>query len=209
MNYVIYKNKKYFPSKVICVGLNYIDHAKELNHNLSEEPVIFIKPNSAISQTLESQDYDGFHYEAEISFLIENSKIFAVGFGLDITKRNEQNNLMMRAHPWERSKAFDKSAVFSEFVDFNGSFNDITLKLIINGSIVQSCKASSMIFSPDELMENIKKDISFENGDILMTGTPDGVGNFSSGDIFNCQLLDKNKLLIVQNYKVKKYEDRN
>ena len=73
MNYVIYKNKKYFPSKIICVGLNYIDHAKELNHNLSEEPVIFIKPNSAISQTLESQDYDGFHYEAEISFLIENS----------------------------------------------------------------------------------------------------------------------------------------
>ena len=200
MNYVKYKDNKIYPTKIICAALNYVDHAKELELHIAQDPVIFIKPNSAISETLESQNYNGYHYEAELAFLVINSNIYSVGFGLDITKRDLQNNLIINSQPWERSKAFDKSAVFTDFVDFSGNINNLSFNLMINGKLVQSSNASSMIHTPNELLEFITKEITLCDGDILMTGTPSGIGNFSTGDHFTCQIFDEDRPLISHNF---------
>jgi len=200
MNSVDYDGGKYFPSKIVCVGLNYVNHIKEVDHSLPSEPVIFIKPNSSISQVLKSQNYDGFHYEGEISFIIKDSKIAGIGFGFDVTKRDLQNELISKSLPWERSKAFDASAVFTEFVTFDCAFDDIRMVLLKNDLIVQEGGVSSMLFKPEDLVENIKHSFSLEDYDIVMTGTPSGIGNFIAGDVFTCKLYCNNDVLIDEKY---------
>jgi len=200
MNSVNYDGEKCFPSKIVCVGLNYINHIKEVDHSLPTEPVLFIKPNSSISSTLESQNYDGFHYEGEISFIVKDSGIAGIGFGFDVTKRNLQNELISKSLPWERSKAFDASAVFTDFISFNCEFDDISMILMKNDVIVQEGAVTSMLFKPEHLLENIKQSFSLEDYDILMTGTPSGIGNFITGDVFTCKICCKNDVLINKQY---------
>ena len=135
------------------------------------------------------------HYEAEISFLIEENKISAVGFGLDLTLRDVQSKLKQKGLPWERAKAFDNAAVFSKFINFAGDISLLGIELYINGELKQKGDVSMMINKPKEIMEDFCTFSSFEDGDILMTGTPSGVGQFNVGDHFLGKILYKDEVL--------------
>lgn len=196
MNIVSFKGKSIIPSKVVCIGRNYVDHINELNNEIPTEPVIFIKPNSAISSSLSTHVTDEVHYEAEISFVINNGQLSGVGFGLDLTKRDIQSDLKSKGLPWERAKAFDQSAVFSNFVEFNCSIERLRLALWINDSVVQQGAVNLMIYKPEQIVKEVSQFISFADNDILMTGTPKGVGVISKGDHFVGEVYDGDKLLV-------------
>lgn len=192
-----------FPSKVVCIGRNYIEHIAELNNEIPEDMVFFIKPNSSISNRLVfPKAQNSCHYEAEISFLIEDNKITAVAFGLDLTLREVQSKLKEKGLPWERAKAFDGAAVFSEFISFNGDISKLGIELYINGELKQKGDYSMMINKPDEIIKEANSFLSFEDGDILMSGTPQGVGKFNIGDEFIGKILLNNEVIIKENFKV-------
>ncbi len=192
-----------FPSKVVCIGRNYREHIAELNNETPEKMVFFLKPNSAISQKLIfPKGHESCHYEAEISFLIEEGKVSAVGFGLDLTLREVQSRLKEKGLPWERAKAFDDSAVFSKFVSFNDDISKLEVELYINDELKQKGDVSLMINKPSEIIDEAKSFLTFEDGDILMTGTPKGVGKFYVGDKFLGKILYDGKVLIEQRFKV-------
>jgi len=195
MKTIIVDNRVISPSKIVCCGRNYVEHIKELGSEVPEEPVVFMKPNSAISEQLHSFLQEPLHYEGELSFLFEDGRFSAVGFGLDITKRTLQNKLKSKGLPWERSKAFDGSALFSKFIGIDQVSQNLSLELSINGKVVQSGNISLMLYKPDDILLNLLKFISLDNGDIVMTGTPKGVGLINSGDLFCGKVMDNGSLL--------------
>jgi len=196
-------NIKIQPSKVVCIGRNYVEHIKELNNEVPESMVFFIKPNSSISSDLVfPKEYDSCHYEAEISFLIEENKISAVGFGLDLTLRQLQSKLKKSGLPWERAKAFRNSAVFSKFVSINNDIEHLEVQLFVNGELKQKGNISMMIHKPNEIIKEAISFLDFEDGDILMTGTPKGVGEFKLNDTFLGKILYKDEILIETTFKV-------
>ena len=203
MNRIVLDDSEIFPSKVVCIGRNYMDHIAELNNEVPEEMVFFIKPNSAISHSLVfPKGQNSCHYEAEISFLIEDNKITGVAFGLDITLRETQSKLKEKGLPWERAKAFDKAAVFSNFVSFNGDITKLEIELYINSELKQKGDYSLMINKPEEIIKEARTFLSFEDGDILMSGTPKGVGSFKIGDIFVGKILYNSKVIIEERFEV-------
>jgi len=203
MNKIILENIEIFPSKVVCIGRNYIEHISELNNEIPEDMVFFIKPNSAVSNRLIfPKNHNSCHYEAEISFLIEDSKITAVAFGLDLTLREVQSKLKEKSLPWERAKAFDNAAVFSKFVSFDGDISNLEIELYINGILKQKGDVSMMINKPNEIIKEAKTFLSFEDGDILMTGTPKGVGEFKIGDVFVGKILYNGKTIVEEIFEV-------
>lgn len=203
MNNIIVNKNSVSPLKVVCVGRNYVEHIKELNNELPDRAVIFVKPNSAICSDIFSGRDEAVHYESELSFIIEKGKISAVGFGLDLTKRELQSQLKSKGLPWERAKAFDRSAVFSDFVSFSGNIDDLSLQLFINGVLTQQATVELMIYKPLQLVEEVATFMSFADGDILMTGTPKGVGELSKDDCFVGRIFAGDKLLIEQKWVVK------
>ena len=202
MNSIVFQSQKLIPSKVVCIGRNYVAHIEELNNEIPEEPVVFLKPNSAISSQLQINEQHNIHYESEISFLVINGELSGVGFGLDLTKREVQTVLKNKGLPWERAKAFDKSAVFSEFVGMQHVTESLRIELTINGELVQRGEEHLMINSPSELLEEVSRFMTVENGDILMTGTPSGVGIVNKGDVFQGRILSGTKLLIEHAWSV-------
>ena len=203
MNKIFLDDVEIIPSKVVCIGRNYMDHIAELNNEIPEDMVFFIKPNSAISNRLNfPKNQNSCHYEAEISFLIEDDKISGVGFGLDLTLREVQSKLKEKGLPWERAKAFDGAAVFSKFVSFSGDVSKLEIELYINNELKQKGDYSLMINKPNEIINEAKTFLSFEDGDILMSGTPKGVGEFNVGDIFIGKILYENRVLIEETFKV-------
>ena len=148
MNTVIENSTTITPSKVVCIGRNYVAHIKELNNEMPSQAVIFVKPNSALANEIYSQEKQSIHYESELSFIIKSGKISSVGFGLDLTKREVQSQLKQQGLPWERAKAFDKSAVFSEFVSFHSEIKQLSLRLIINDKLRQQASFDLMIYKP-------------------------------------------------------------
>ncbi|NVJ52910.1 MAG: fumarylacetoacetate hydrolase family protein [Campylobacteraceae bacterium] len=203
MNSILINQKEIFPSKVVCIGRNYVDHIKELNNETPDSMVFFFKPNSSISNELIfPKGNASCHYEAEISFLIEENKISAVAFGLDLTLREVQSKLKEKGLPWERAKAFNNSAVFSEFKSFNGNLEDLSVELYINDELKQKGGVELMLNKPQEIINELLEFSSFEDGDILMTGTPKGVGEFKIGDIFLGKILFKDELLLKKRFEV-------
>ena len=201
MNKIIINEKSIFPSKVVCIGRNYVEHIKELNNEVPEEMVFFIKPNSSISRQLVFPSFNkSCHYEAEISFLIEEDKISAVGFGLDLTLRDVQSRLKKKGLPWERAKSFSNSAVFSDFVSFNDDLSKLSVELYINDELKQKGDISQMINKPEDIIKEFKSFSSFEDGDILMSGTPSGVGEFKLGDKFKGKILLENKVIVEKDF---------
>ena len=184
-------------SEVYTTKENY----EELNNEIPSSPVIFVKPNSAISDQIVLKD-DDLHYEGEICFIIEKGEIAGVGLGLDLTKRKLQSELKAKQLPWERAKAFDHSAVFSEFISFKQSPDKLTLEIIKNGEVIQSGGYDLMINKPQEIIEEIKTFMTLEDGDIIMTGTPKGVGKISLGDYFEAKLYDDEKLILGVSWSV-------
>ena len=205
MNNVIFKNKKAMPSKIVCVGRNYVEHIKELNNEIPNSMVLFNKPNSSISGELVYFD-ENTRFEGEICFLIKNKKIAGVGFGLDLTKAKIQNELKSKGLPWERAKAFDKSAVFSEFVEINDNdLEKLQMKLFINGDLVQFATYDLMIYKPKSIINEILSFQSLDDYDIIMSGTPKGVGTYKVDDEFLGQILIESKIIIEKSFTVKNF----
>ncbi|ASG68014.1 2-keto-4-pentenoate hydratase [Francisella halioticida] len=186
-------------SKVICVGRNYVEHIYELNNETPENPVIFLKPNSSISKTLKLSDKREIHYECEIVFSFDNkSKIKAVGVGLDLTDRKLQSTLKAKGLPWELAKAFDNSAVISDFVEISENETPkLSFKAYKNDILIQYGNYELMMYKPGQIIEFLKdNDISICENDLLMTGTPKGVGIVGINDKFKIKLFcDNNKIL--------------
>ncbi len=183
------------PSKIICVGRNYVKHIEELGNEIPDDMVVFLKPNSAISEELHSFHQEQLHYEGELCFLFENGKLSAVGFGLDITKRELQSKLKSKGLPWERAKAFDGSAIFSQFVEIPNLSKKLTFELDINGKNIQSGSISLMIYKPEEILVELLTFMSLCNGDIVMTGTPMGVGPVNPGQSFAGKVKDNDEVI--------------
>lgn len=195
--------KAFYPSKIVCVGRNYMAHIDELDSDVPDEPVIFLKPNSSIDDSICFNEEHAVHYEGEISFLVMAGKLCAVGFGLDLTKRELQSRLIANGLPWERAKAFDKAAVFSEFVSFGGSTQALSMELHINGHLVQKAAYELMLHKPEDILQEVTRFLSFEDGDVIMTGTPKGVGAIRTGDSFTGKIFEHEQLLVEGSWVVR------
>jgi 2-keto-4-pentenoate hydratase/2-oxohepta-3-ene-1,7-dioic acid hydratase in catechol pathway len=185
--------------KIICVGRNYADHAKELGNAIPDEPVLFMKPKSALLQSHTPFYYPEFtnelNYECELVLRVcKNGKYIqekhasnyydAISVGIDFTARDVQEELKSKGLPWEKAKAFDNSAVIGKFIDLNGEFNrkNINFSLLKNKEVVQKASSSQMIFSFEKIIEHISSYFSLNIGDLIFTGTPAGVGECVVGD---------------------------
>ncbi|WP_341662522.1 fumarylacetoacetate hydrolase family protein [Vibrio sp.] len=185
------------PTKILCVGRNYHDHIKELNNPVPDNMVVFNKPPSSIDTQLCSYHGEAIHYEGEICFMVKGGQFCAVGFGLDLTKRQLQTELKIKGLPWERAKAFDGSAVFSRFIPIEGiQIESLQIELFINCVRVQKGAVGDMIYSPSSILEELTTYTRLEDGDIIMTGTPQGVGEVHQGDVFLGRLSSQNKILL-------------
>ena len=203
MNSIQFDSEAISPSKVVCIGRNYVDHIKELNNEVPTSPVIFHKPNSAISNTIILDSCEELHYEGEICFLIQNNEIVGLGLGLDLTKRNLQSALKAKGLPWERAKAFDHSAILSEFIPFSKSPEKLTMKIYKNDLLIQEGGYDLMIYKPQEILKEISSFMSLEDGDIIMSGTPKGVGKIQTKDTFTGELYDEGELILEVNWTVR------
>ena len=185
--------------KIICIGRNYQDHAKELNNPVPKKPLVFMKPPSALLVNKKPFYFPEFseniHYEVEVVLKIsKNGKYvqpaFAkdyyseVALGIDLTARDLQSQCKEKGHPWEIAKGFDGSAVLSEFVPLQEVDKDgIAFTLSKNGEIVQEGNTRDLIFSFDHIIEYVSKFFKLQMGDLIFTGTPAGVGPIRPGDI--------------------------
>ncbi|WP_159820633.1 fumarylacetoacetate hydrolase family protein [Colwellia sp. 20A7] len=209
MKTVNFDGKKITPSKVICIGRNYVVHIAELGNEIPDEMIVFLKPNSAISDQLASFHQEPLHYEAELCFLYqknnqknnhksenEQGKFTAVALGLDLTKRDLQARLKAKGLPWERAKGFDGAALFSDFVAIDTIDNSLQLELIIDGKVMQSGGVELMMYKPDTILAQLSSFFTLEDGDIVMTGTPKGVGGIVANSKFIGKVKKGNETLI-------------
>lgn len=200
MNTVTVDDTRITPSKIVCVGRNYVAHIEELGNEVPEQMVVFGKPNSAIGHELRSSlGGEPLHYEGEIALLIESGKPVAAGFGLDLTKRRLQTTLKERGLPWERAKAFDGAALFSRFSAIEDT-TALSLQLWVNDELRQSGGVELMMYPPAEILAQLSEFTSLEDGDIVMTGTPAGVGRVNTGDRFTGRVLQGSRLLAEQSW---------
>ncbi|MGI2171689.1 fumarylacetoacetate hydrolase family protein [Shewanella sp. MF05960] len=176
------------PSKIVCIGRNYVDHIHELGNDIPDEMVVFLKPSSAITGTLCSEMGETLHYEAELCFMVKDGRFSAVGIGLDMTKRELQGKLKKQGLPWERSKAFDGSALFSEFIPMTSAQQDWCFQLTIDNVMTQLGHQQLMTYQPNAMFAAITEFMSLNDGDIVMTGTPKGVGAVSANTSFEISL---------------------
>ena len=202
MQTIQYNSQSITPSKVICIGRNYVEHIHELNNEIPPSMVLFNKPNSAISNTLYFIQED-CRFEGEICFLIKDNNIEGIGFGLDLTKAGIQNKMKEKGLPWERAKAFDRSAVFSKFVKFRGNMNTLEMKLFINGILTQHASYDLMIYKPQSIVSEIASFMTFEDGDIIMSGTPKGVATYDKNDIFLAVIYIDGKIVLKEEFIVR------
>jgi 2-keto-4-pentenoate hydratase/2-oxohepta-3-ene-1,7-dioic acid hydratase in catechol pathway len=200
--------------KIICIGRNYASHISELKNERPEEPVVFLKPDSAI--LLKQHPFvipefsDDVHHEVEILVKINkvgkyispkmaNQYYDEIGLGIDFTARDVQNKLKEKGLPWEKAKAFDGSAVIGEFLpktDFT-NLENITFELRSNGNVVQSGNTSEMLWQIDELIAYVSQFFTIKKGDIIFTGTPSGVAAVKPNDILE-GFIETNKLFRIQ-----------
>ncbi|MBK9097071.1 MAG: fumarylacetoacetate hydrolase family protein [bacterium] len=191
--------------KIICVGRNYAEHAKELGNEIPEKPVLFLKPASGLIYSGEQiihPDYGNeLHHEVELVLLIgetvkkaskaqSEKAIIGYGVGLDMTLRDVQDGLKKKGHPWTLAKCFDTSAAISDFVLKKDCQlkADEKLELKVNGVIKQSDTLKSMLFKPAEIVEYISSVMTLEKGDLIFTGTPAGVSRVNRGDRLEAKL---------------------
>ena len=192
-------NKTFILGKIVCVGRNYVEHAHELGNEVPERPVVFLKPASSVIFSGDEIKYPPFseemHHEVELVLLIGNKikdvsleeaekAIAGYGVGLDMTLRDVQSKLKEKGHPWTIAKCFDTSAVLSEIVlkdDCNITLDE-EIFLTVNGEERQRDKLNKMIFKPAELVQYLSSLMTLEEGDLVFTGTPKGVGKVNKGD---------------------------
>lgn len=197
----------HFPvGKLVCVGRNYAEHAKELNNPVPSEPLLFIKPASAAVPLQGGfaipQERGAVHYETEIAVLIGKplsrkpsdeeilDALSGFGVALDLTLRDVQNRLKDKGHPWEIAKAFDGACPLSPFVpaDAVADLADIGVRLTLNGEVRQDGNSRDMLTPILELIRYISGHFSLQPGDVVLTGTPAGVGPLAHGDQLSVEL---------------------
>jgi|TARA_B100000780_G_scaffold63565_2_gene41407 2-keto-4-pentenoate hydratase/2-oxohepta-3-ene-1,7-dioic acid hydratase in catechol pathway len=194
--------------KIICIGRNYIDHVDELENKKPSSPVIFLKPETAVilkNQPFFIPDYSTeIHYEVEILVKIKklgksietkfSHKYYdQVGLGIDFTARDLQSELKKNGLPWEKSKAFDGSALIGKWVNKNefNDLNNIKFSLNKNGKSVQSGNTFDMLWNINELISEVSKFFTLKIGDVIFTGTPSGVGKVSENDLLEGFINEK------------------
>ena len=194
--------------KILAIGQNYAEHNKELNNAVPSEPVVFMKPDSAILKNNKPFFIPDFteelHYETELIVKFNrlgknidakfSHRYFAeIGLGVDFTARDLQRKLKAGGKPWEISKAFDNSAVIGNFLPVAelGDIQNISFRLDLNGKTVQDGNSSNMIFPINELISYVSRFFTIKIGDILFTGTPEGVGKVAIGDRLEGYIFDK------------------
>ncbi|MBD2755020.1 fumarylacetoacetate hydrolase family protein [Spirosoma validum] len=199
--------------KIICVGRNYVEHIQELNNEKPEDPVIFLKPETAVPLKNEPFFYPDFsqdvHYEVEILVKINRvgkniDEKFAhkyydeIGIGIDFTARDVQSKLKAKGLPWELAKSFNGSAPISSFVSKTDypDLQDLNFRLDLNGETRQLGNTSLMLFKIDYLISFVSRYFLLQQGDILFTGTPKGVGAVQIGDRLTAFIEDKKMLEI-------------
>ena len=184
--------------KIFCIGRNYVDHAKELNNPVPSQPLVFMKPPTAMLIKNRDFYYPAFtkdlHYEAEIVLRIcRNGRsiepkfarkyVNKISLGIDFTARDIQAKCKAKGHPWEIAKAFDYSAPIGEFIDVEDShWENIDFSLLKNGEKVQFGQTKDLIFKFETLITHLSKYFTLAKGDFIYTGTPAGVGPVQIGD---------------------------
>ena len=198
------------PSKIVCIGLNYKDHAEELAMELPEEPIIFLKPPSSVIACGDPIIYppmsNELDYEAELAIVIskkgknidiDNVKEYIGGYTImnDVTARD----LQRKDEQWTRAKSFDTFAPLGPFIETEMDSTNQNIFLTLNGKVKQESNTKNMIFSPDELVEFVSKIMTLNPGDVIATGTPSGVGHMEKGDIVEVTVEDigtlKNRII--------------
>ncbi len=169
-----------------------------LQNEIPDEPVLFIKPNSALTETITLPE-TSCRCEGELSFLIKNGALGAVAFGLDLTLGEVQNRLKAKGLPWEKAKAFNGSAAFSPFVTFD-SQAELQLELWLNGRLQQSGGVALMIHKPAEILTEIKRYFDLEDYDVVMTGTPSGVKELARGDRLHGMVKSGGRILVEREW---------
>lgn len=197
--------------KIICIGRNYVMHAKELNNPVPEKPVFFMKPETALLLRNRPFFYPEFstdiHYEVEMVFRINKvgkyiDEKFAhtyydkVAIGIDLTARDIQSECKAKGLPWEVAKAFDSSAPLSDFIPVSefDLVHNINFSLKKNGELVQAGNTGDMLFNIDRIIAYVSQFITLKIGDLIYTGTPAGVGPISIGDEFEAFIEERSML---------------
>ncbi|QEE51393.1 fumarylacetoacetate hydrolase family protein [Flavobacterium alkalisoli] len=200
--------------KIICIGRNYASHIEELKNERPDEPVIFLKPDTAVVQKqfpfVIPEFSNDVHYEVEV--LVKINKVgkyidakFAhkyydeIGLGIDFTARDIQAKLKEKGLPWEKAKAFDGSAVIGDFINKSelGSLDSINFELTKNDEVVQKGNTQNMLWKIDELVAYVSQYFTLRTGDVIFTGTPEGVGKVNPDDVLEGSIEGK-KLFRIQ-----------
>ena len=198
--------------KIVCVGRNYAAHAKELGNDVPEFPIIFLKPASNVIYSGEPVIHPSYsnnlHHEVELVLYIGSGVKNAGGgeaenaiqgytLGLDMTLRDLQNEFMEKGDPWTLSKCFDTAAVLTDVIlkkDYRLRGDEI-IQLSVNGTLRQNSSIKNMIFSPVEIVKYISARMALEKGDLIFTGTPEGVGRVVDGDRIEASLENIGKII--------------
>lgn len=207
------------PSKIICVGRSYADHAKELGNAIPDRPVLFMKPPSALISLQQGISWNpvwgNCHYECELSLRIDRTlkgetdplkaleAVGAVTLGLDLTLRDLQDDLKKKGQPWERAKAFDGSCMLADWVDVQevvSDWKDVHYTLQINEELRQKGDTALLIFDIGTLLADMSQVFTLEAGDVVMTGTPAGVAALQSGDQLKMSLQGKHQEFVWQTF---------
>ncbi|MBN1638627.1 MAG: fumarylacetoacetate hydrolase family protein [Ignavibacteriales bacterium] len=199
MKFIKIEEKELPVNKIVCLGRNYFGHIKEMGHEKNPDPVIFLKPSSSLifsgDSVIKPDFTNNLHYEVELVLVIgekiknandeiANSAVVGYAVGLDMTCRDLQSDAIKRGEPWTLSKCFDTSAVISDITPINkykvnGSES---ISLYLNNELRQSSTLSKMILNPVEVIKFISSKITIEPGDLIFTGTPEGVGQANIED---------------------------
>jgi 2-keto-4-pentenoate hydratase/2-oxohepta-3-ene-1,7-dioic acid hydratase in catechol pathway len=199
--------------KIICIGRNYAEHAKELGNEIPENPVIFMKPDTAVLK--KGSDFyipefsDDVHYELEVVLKISKGGKYIqeenahkhydeIGLGIDFTARDLQSHLKGKGLPWELAKGFDGSAVLSDFYkkeDFN--LSNLNFSLHKNKQEVQNGNTSLMLYTPDQIISFVSQYFTLRVGDLIFTGTPKGVGKVEENDVLEA-FLEQEKVFSLR-----------
>lgn len=199
--------------KIIAIGRNYQEHAKELNNPVPSSPVVFLKPDTALLKEGKAFFHPDFsndiHYEVELIIKIgkegkhiqpkfAKNYIEAIGLGIDFTARDLQQECKEKGLPWEIAKAFDHSAPIGEFIPVNeiNDLNNISFSLNKNNTLVQKGNSSDMIFNFETIITYVSQRFTLKKGDLIFTGTPAGVGKINIGDLLEGYINDRKMLSV-------------
>ena len=218
MSYISYQHKSKNASpidlpagKVVCIGRNYLNHIRELGNSIPDQALLFMKPSTALTSFDKPlcipTNLGACHNEVELALLIKSTivnesnpvvlsdMIWGLGLGLDLTLRDLQTSLKSSGQPWERAKAFDGSCPISSFIplaEFE-DINDLDFSLSVNGKVRQQGNTANMMRSIEALIHEITESFTLLPGDIILTGTPAGVGELKSGDKLALSLANRYK----------------